>query len=45
MVVWLEIETWVIGKGGAKKGHGKGRIVWVGEELWGLLDFVALVCI
>jgi hypothetical protein len=40
MVVWLEIETWVIGKGGTKIDSGK-----VGGEVWRLLGFVALVCI
>jgi hypothetical protein len=39
MVVWLEIETWAIGKGGTKKGR------WVREEVWGLLGFVALMCV
>jgi uncharacterized membrane protein HdeD (DUF308 family) len=38
MVVWLEIETWVIGQDGVKKGWW-----WMGEM--GLLDFVAPVCI
>jgi hypothetical protein len=44
MVVWLEIEICVIGRGGAKSGQ-KGGVGWVGEEVWGLLGFVALVCI
>jgi hypothetical protein len=33
MVVWLEIETWVIGKGGAKRGGEEGKSV--GKEVWG----------
>jgi hypothetical protein len=32
MVVWLEIETLVIGKGGAKGEWKRGA--WVGEEVW-----------
>jgi hypothetical protein len=40
MVVWLETETWEIGKGGLKGGQ-KG--VWLGEEFLGLLGFVAFV--
>jgi hypothetical protein len=33
-----------IGKGGTKKdGWVKGA--WVGEEVWGLLGFVALMCV
>jgi hypothetical protein len=43
MVVWLEIETWVLGKGGTKTEGGKGG--WVREDIWGLLGFVALVCV
>jgi hypothetical protein len=43
IVVWLEIETWVIGKGGTKSGEGNGW--WVGEDTWGLLGFVTLVCV
>jgi hypothetical protein len=42
MIVWLEIETCVIGKGGAKRG------VWnreLEEEVWGLLGFGTLVCV
>jgi hypothetical protein len=43
MVVWLKIETWVIGKGGTngemEVGMGK-----MGEEIRRLLGFVALVC-
>jgi hypothetical protein len=31
MIVWLQIKIWVIGKGGAKKGCGKG---WGGMG-WG----------
>jgi hypothetical protein len=41
MVVWLEKKTWVIGKDGTKGGVGRG----VREEVWGLLGFVALVCL
>jgi hypothetical protein len=43
MVVRLDIETWVIGKGGSKR-RGQKRGEWVGKEKWGLLGFVALVC-
>jgi hypothetical protein len=45
MVVWLEIETWVIGKGGAKREGGKGDVRQVREVVWGPLDFVAIVCV
>jgi hypothetical protein len=45
MVIRLDIEIWVIGKGGIKKGGGKKRSGWVGEEVWVLLGFVALVCV
>jgi di/tricarboxylate transporter len=42
MVVRLDIEIWEIGKGGTKRGVRKrGR--WMGDELWGLLSFLALV--
>jgi hypothetical protein len=42
MVVWLEIETWVIGKGGTKRwGRKRGGVD--GEEVWELLGFGALV--
>jgi hypothetical protein len=42
MAIRLDIEIWVIGKGGTQKGSGKqGR--WMGEYVWGLLGFVALV--
>jgi hypothetical protein len=44
MAIRLDVETWVIGKGGTKKKvWEKGG--WVGEEIWGLLSFVALVCV
>jgi hypothetical protein len=39
MDFWLEIEMWVIGKGGTRR-EGKKR--GVGEEVWELLGFVAL---
>jgi hypothetical protein len=44
MVIRLEIETWVIGKGGTKKRKQK-RGGWLGEEMWGLLDLVAFMCV
>jgi hypothetical protein len=43
MVIRLDIETWVIGKGGTKGGNGKKG--GIGEEIWGLLSSVALVCV
>jgi hypothetical protein len=39
VVLWLEVETWVIGKSGTRRKGGKG----VGG--WRLLFFVALVCV
>jgi hypothetical protein len=39
----LDIETWVIDKGGTKKGVDGKSSGWVGEKLRGLLDLVALV--
>jgi hypothetical protein len=33
MVVWLEIESWVIGKGGAKREGHKG-VGWSGWGKW-----------
>jgi hypothetical protein len=43
IVIKLDIEIWVIGKDGTKKeGAGKGL---GGEEVRGLLGFVALVCV
>jgi hypothetical protein len=38
LIVWLEIETWVIGKSGAKRGFEWGRSM-------GDLGFGALVCV
>jgi hypothetical protein len=43
MVVWLKIESWVIGKGGTKR-EGRKWGGCVGEKVWELLSFVALVC-
>jgi hypothetical protein len=40
-----ERETWVIGKGGAKRGGERWGIGQVGEEVCGLLGFVARVCV
>jgi hypothetical protein len=42
MVIRLDIEIWVFGKGGSTRG-GRKRVGWVGKKLWELLDFVALV--
>jgi hypothetical protein len=42
MVIWLELETRVINKGGTKRGTERCR--WVGEEVWVLLG-MALMCI
>jgi hypothetical protein len=42
MIIRLDIEIWEIGKGGTKM-EGMKRGVWVGEELWMLLGFVAFV--
>jgi hypothetical protein len=44
MVVWLEIETWVIGKDSSKMGDRK-KLGWVGEEVWELLSSGALECV
>jgi hypothetical protein len=44
IVVWLEEDTWVISKSGAKRRE-KGNVEWVGKEIWALLGFVALVCV
>jgi hypothetical protein len=44
MVIRLVIDFGGIDKGGIKKEGGK-RGGWVGEEVWGLLGFVALVCV
>jgi hypothetical protein len=42
-VIWLDIEIWVPGKGDTIKGGlGIGVGAW-GEEVWGLLGFMALV--
>jgi hypothetical protein len=38
MAIRIELETGVIGKGGQKKGEVSG------EEIWGLLHFVTLMC-
>jgi hypothetical protein len=43
MVIRLEIETWLIGKGGTKRGGAKRR--QVREVVRGLLSFVALMCV
>jgi hypothetical protein len=42
MAIRLDIEIWEIGKGSTKRRDSK-RDVLVGEEVWGLLSFVALV--
>jgi hypothetical protein len=39
---WVDIEIWVVNKGGTKEGQ---KEEWMGEEVWGLLGFVALVCV
>jgi hypothetical protein len=44
IVVWLEVEILEIGTGGNKRGWAQ-RVGWMGEEIWGMLSFVALVCI
>jgi hypothetical protein len=43
-VVWLEIETCIIGKGGTKEGIWKGWDGADGGEVWGLLGFVPCMC-
>jgi hypothetical protein len=43
IAVWPEIETCIIDKGDARREGGKG--VWEREEIWGLLGFVALLCL
>jgi hypothetical protein len=43
MVVLLEIENWVIGNGGTKRGAKKGD--GVREKVWRLLSLVVLVCV
>jgi hypothetical protein len=40
----LEIETWVIGKGGAKRRVRRGAGS-MGKEVWELLGFGYLVCV
>jgi hypothetical protein len=37
----LEIETWIIGKDGTKWREWKRGE----EEMWGLLNFVAIICV
>jgi hypothetical protein len=44
MVIRLDIEIWEIGKGGTKRACRK-RGGWVGEDIWRMLGFVALVCV
>jgi hypothetical protein len=47
MVVWLEIETWVIGKGGTKGGGQKGVSGWEKRYggCWILWPLCVLGCI
>jgi hypothetical protein len=42
MVIRLDVEIWVIGKGGTqKRGQERG---WMGDDvIWGVLGFVTLV--
>jgi hypothetical protein len=42
MLVRLDTETWVIGKGDTNGGAEKGGM---GEEIWRLLGFVGLMCV
>jgi hypothetical protein len=37
-VVWLEVETWIIGKGGAKRGGHKGEMGGWGK-MYGAAEF------
>jgi hypothetical protein len=43
VTVWLEIETWVIHKGGDKRWDGKGKLRV--EEVWELTGFGDFVCV
>jgi hypothetical protein len=45
VVITLDIEIWEIGKGGTIRGMDGKRGGWMGEMVWDLLGFVALVCI
>jgi hypothetical protein len=42
MVTRLEMDTCVIGKDGTKRA---GRKWGLGKEIWGLLGFVAFMCV
>jgi hypothetical protein len=47
MIIWLDIEIWVIGKGGTKKGAGNrgGCVAVVYGCLWVLLPLCMFWCI